>query len=84
MLTDDRNAAIVRSVIELGHGLGFTVTAEGVETMDMLHQLTALRCDTVQGYLLAKPAAMQDLPDRLAEARTVLNANHALLRARPR
>ncbi len=84
MLTDDRNTAIVRSVIELGHGLGFTVTAEGVETMDMLHQLTALRCDTVQGYLLAKPAAMQDLPDRLAEARTVLNANHALLRARPR
>jgi diguanylate cyclase (GGDEF)-like protein len=84
MLTDDRNTAIVRSVIELGHGLGFTVTAEGVETMDMLHQLTALRCDTVQGYLLARPAAIADLPDRLAEALTVLRANHALLQARPR
>jgi diguanylate cyclase len=84
MLNDDRNTAIVRSVIELGHGLGFTVTAEGVETMDMLHQLTALRCDTVQGYLLARPAAAAYLPDRLAEATTVMRANHALLQARPR
>jgi diguanylate cyclase (GGDEF)-like protein len=84
MHTDERNTAIVRSVIELGHGLGFTVTAEGVETMDMLHQLTALRCDTVQGYLLARPAPAADLPDRLAEARTAMRANHALLQARPR
>jgi diguanylate cyclase (GGDEF)-like protein len=84
MLTDDRNTAIVRSVIELGHGLGFTVTAEGVETMEMLHRLTALRCDTVQGYLLARPAPDVDLPDRLAEALTVLRANHALLQGRPR
>ena len=59
MLTDDRNTAIVRSVIELGHSLGFTVTAEGVETVEMPEQLTALRCDTVQGYLLARPATVR-------------------------
>jgi diguanylate cyclase (GGDEF)-like protein len=84
MLTDDRNTAIVRSVIELGHGLGFTVTAEGVETMDMLRQLSGLRCDTVQGYLLARPAPAADLADRLDEALAALGANQALLAARPR
>jgi diguanylate cyclase (GGDEF)-like protein len=84
MLNDDRNTAIVRSVIELGHGLGFTVTAEGVETVEMLRQLTALRCDTVQGYLLARPAPAGDLPDRLAEALGALNANQAQLSVRPR
>ncbi len=75
MLSDDRNTAIVRSVIELGHGLGFTVTAEGVETKEMLQQLTALRCDTVQGYLLARPVAVGELPQRMAEAGAVLSSN---------
>ncbi len=81
MVHDDRNTAIVRSVIELGHSLGFTVTAEGVETTDALRQLTALRCDTVQGYLLAKPASATDLPDRLLAAATILGANSRQLRA---
>jgi diguanylate cyclase (GGDEF)-like protein len=83
MLTDDRNTAIVRSVIELGHGLGFTVTAEGVETIEMLQQLTALRCDTVQGYLLARPGTSSELSARMAEARVVLTTNQAPVTAAP-
>jgi diguanylate cyclase (GGDEF)-like protein len=55
MTSDPRNAAIVRSVIELGHSLGFTVTAEGVETPDALRRLAAAHCDLVQGFLLARP-----------------------------
>jgi EAL domain-containing protein (putative c-di-GMP-specific phosphodiesterase class I) len=81
MSNDDRNTAIVRSVIELGHSLGFTVTAEGVETTETLRHLTALRCDTVQGYLLARPASSSDLPTRLTAAATVLGANREQLRA---
>lgn len=46
---------IVRSVIELAHGLGLQVTAEGVETVEQLAALRALGCDLVQGYLLAHP-----------------------------
>ncbi len=84
MLTDDRNTAIVRSVIELGHGLGFTVTAEGVETVEMLEQLTALRCDTVQGYLLARPATSGELSERMTEASIVLTSNRAPVAGRPR
>ncbi|HET6818010.1 MAG TPA: bifunctional diguanylate cyclase/phosphodiesterase [Mycobacteriales bacterium] len=56
MAGDARNAAIVRSVIELGHSLGFTVTAEGVETPDVLAGLVAADCDLLQGYLLGRPS----------------------------
>jgi diguanylate cyclase (GGDEF)-like protein len=61
MLTDNRNAAIVGSVIELGHSLGFTVTAEGVETMTVLERLRDIHCDTVQGYVLAGPIPQAEL-----------------------
>jgi EAL domain-containing protein (putative c-di-GMP-specific phosphodiesterase class I) len=77
MLTDTRNDAIVRSVVELGHSLGFTVTAEGVETVEALERLAVLRCDTVQGYLLARPAPARDLPLRIAEAEAVMQVRRA-------
>ena len=66
MLLDPRTATIVRSIVELGHGLGFTVTAEGVETVEMLQRLRALDCDTAQGYLLARPMPLADLHRHLA------------------
>jgi diguanylate cyclase (GGDEF)-like protein len=83
MLTDERNSAIVRSVIELGHSLGFTVTAEGVETQDALERLAALNCDTIQGYVLGRPVPAADLGHSLRVARDRIevhrtNAQHAL------
>jgi len=65
MVADVRNAAIVRSVIELGHSLGFTVTAEGVETPDVLAGLVAADCDLIQGYLLGRPADARSVVDLL-------------------
>ncbi len=47
--------AIVASVIELGHQLGLTVVAEGVETEEVFADLRLLGCDTVQGYLFSRP-----------------------------
>jgi len=55
MEADQRNAAIVRSTIELGHNLGLTVVAEGVETEHELAQLRRFGCDAAQGYLFARP-----------------------------
>ena len=66
MDSDPRNAAIVRSVIELGHNLGFAVTAEGVETAEVLADLHAAECDSVQGYYLARPADESTTRLRLA------------------
>jgi EAL domain-containing protein (putative c-di-GMP-specific phosphodiesterase class I) len=47
--------AITEAVIDLGHRLGLTVLAEGVETDAQYQRLSALSCDEVQGYLLTPP-----------------------------
>jgi diguanylate cyclase (GGDEF)-like protein/PAS domain S-box-containing protein len=51
-----QSAAIVRAVIDLGHGLEMSIVAEGVETAEQLAFLSQEGCDAVQGYLLGKPA----------------------------
>ena len=49
------DVAIVRTVIELGHRLGMSVIAEGVETTEQLDCLARLGCDRYQGFLCSKP-----------------------------
>jgi EAL domain-containing protein (putative c-di-GMP-specific phosphodiesterase class I)/ActR/RegA family two-component response regulator len=46
---------VIKSIVELGHSLGLTVTAEGVEDIDTLNYLNSLGCDLAQGYLIARP-----------------------------
>ena len=46
---------IVRSTIELGHNMGLTVVAEGVESAEALRLLHGLGCDMAQGYYVSKP-----------------------------
>lgn len=52
---------ILRSIVKLGHGLGLTVTAEGIETGKQFTTLRDLGCDLAQGYLLDRPARVTDL-----------------------
>ena len=61
MEADHRNAAIVRSTIELGHNLGLVVVAEGVETDHELAELQRFGCDIAQGYRFARPMPAADL-----------------------
>lgn len=42
-------------IIELGHKMGLTIVAEGVETENQLEYLAKNRCDKLQGYLFSKP-----------------------------
>ncbi len=48
-------SVIVKSMVELAHGLGLVATAEGVETPEQLRFLRTIRCDVAQGYLVAQP-----------------------------
>jgi hypothetical protein len=55
LANDRRDQTIVHTVIQLAHGLGMDVVAEGVETSASLDLLRQADCDTGQGFLFAKP-----------------------------
>ncbi|HEX2805164.1 MAG TPA: EAL domain-containing protein, partial [Kineosporiaceae bacterium] len=61
-LGTERGRAITAGVITAAHGAGCIVTAEGVETDDELHHLQDLHCDTAQGFHIATPRPLEDLP----------------------
>lgn len=48
-----RDPMIVRSTIDLAHGLGLRVTAEGVDKPEVLTLLKIMGCDMIQGYQIA-------------------------------
>lgn len=54
--SNEQTAAIVRSVLGLGRGLGLPVLAEGVETEAELGFLVAEQCHAAQGYLMGRPS----------------------------
>ncbi len=59
---------IVRAVIDLGHGLGLHVVAEGVEDPHTRDLLTEMGCDSAQGFYFSAPLPAADLIDFLSEA----------------
>ena len=66
--TPPAHNAIVDTIVKLGHSLGLTVTAEGVETPEQDAILHTLGCDTAQGYLYGRAA-----PVEAARARVLVN-----------
>jgi EAL domain-containing protein (putative c-di-GMP-specific phosphodiesterase class I) len=56
---DERNAAICRALLVLGHSFGLTVVAEGVEEQEEYDWLKAHQCDQAQGYCIARPAPLE-------------------------
>ena len=55
MASDKEALAIVETIIILGHKLGKTIVAEGVETAEALAMLKDCDCDIAQGYHIARP-----------------------------
>ncbi|TDH63291.1 bifunctional diguanylate cyclase/phosphodiesterase [Dankookia rubra] len=52
---DGKAAAIIESIVGLGHSLDLRITAEGVETEEQLAALSGVGCDEAQGFLLGRP-----------------------------
>jgi EAL domain-containing protein (putative c-di-GMP-specific phosphodiesterase class I) len=78
MLGSESDQIIVRSTINLGHDLGLSVVAEGVEDAPTLMQLSNLGCDLVQGYHVSRPMPAGAFVDWIAGARVPLLERRAL------
>jgi EAL domain-containing protein (putative c-di-GMP-specific phosphodiesterase class I) len=73
MVSNESDLMIVRSTVDLAHGLGLSVVAEGVEHAGTWRRLAAIGCDQAQGYHLCVP-----LPaERFTEWLHAFNARHS-------
>jgi diguanylate cyclase (GGDEF)-like protein len=57
----DDPAPLIAAIVAMAHGLGLTLVAEGVETLEQLACLYGLGCEEVQGYLLSRPITADQL-----------------------
>jgi diguanylate cyclase (GGDEF)-like protein len=78
MLENPAHAAIVRSIVDLGHNLQLRVVAEGVESEEILDALRETGCDVAQGFLLARPMTADKIVQWLARSRRLTTARPTL------
>jgi EAL domain-containing protein (putative c-di-GMP-specific phosphodiesterase class I) len=71
MTTTQQDAVLVRTAIDLGHNLGLTVVAEGVEGAEHVAALRELGCDIAQGFHYARPMTAERLGALLDRAGTI-------------
>ena len=68
----DRNIAIIRAAVSLGHAMGLKVVAEGVSSAEQERAALEAGCDLLQGFRYAEPMALNALADFLALSRQSL------------
>ena len=68
MLTEKKDAMIVRTIIEFAHNFGLSVVAEGVESQEVMEVLAGIGCDMVQGYFISPPRAAEPAKGWLSAA----------------
>ena len=66
---------ITKTIVTLGHSLGLSVIAEGVETSAQLKYLKNENCDEIQGYLFGKPQTADEISAILKDTETLSDAN---------
>ncbi len=72
--TDATDAAIIKAIIALGQALDLTTLAEGVETKGQLDALARAGCDQVQGFLIGRPLAADQIYPWVERARASLES----------
>jgi EAL domain-containing protein (putative c-di-GMP-specific phosphodiesterase class I) len=73
----ERNLALVRATIALGHKLNMRVVAEGIEDPASLELLASMGCDLAQGYFISRPMPAQDLVLPVPQIRVVPDSETA-------
>jgi diguanylate cyclase (GGDEF)-like protein len=61
ILANRSDAEIVSSIVQLAHGMGLQVVAEGVETEEQFQFLKKMGCEYVQGYYFIKPMSIHKM-----------------------
>ena len=79
MLHDRESAKIVSAVVVLGHSLGLTTVAEGVETAEVAALLKELGCDVGQGWLFGRPVPGHEIDALLVDPRETKASKLALV-----
>ena len=75
-----RDAVITRSIVDLAHGLGMKVVAEGVEDAQTAALVAGLGCDIGQGFFFARPMPLAQLLDLMRAEAAIAPPQHAVTR----
>jgi len=73
---DGESLAIVRAIVALAKNLGFTVTAEGIETEEQARILNELECETLQGYFIGKPVPAEEFSELMGRRWSPVDLRH--------
>ncbi|MBP2656746.1 MAG: hypothetical protein H6Q73_4315, partial [Firmicutes bacterium] len=73
LLEKSNYAAIVGTVIQLAHEMGFDVVAEGVETAKQMSFLQELKCDRMQGYFISRPLPEEKIWEKYCQSMIYTN-----------
>jgi EAL domain-containing protein (putative c-di-GMP-specific phosphodiesterase class I) len=73
----ERQRQLIASIVDIGHSLGISVVAEGVETEEHARIVTALECDTLQGYAFSRPLSPAKLEHFVADWQQKHATRHA-------
>jgi diguanylate cyclase (GGDEF)-like protein len=65
VLASDKDKLLVNTVIQLAHGMGLEVVAEGVESEHAMQFLTEGKCDAMQGYYFSPPVSSEEISSML-------------------
>jgi EAL domain-containing protein (putative c-di-GMP-specific phosphodiesterase class I) len=66
IVTDSKDAAIARTIVQLAENLGLRTIAEGVETEEQVNMLRLMGCDEFQGFYFSKPMSVADIEAQFA------------------
>ncbi len=70
-IASEKGKSLLDAIISIGHSLGMSLVAEGVETTQQLASASGLSCDRIQGYLIARPMPEDDVAVFIKGSRAV-------------